>query len=132
MIQGITGICTRRLPCILSGMSLDRVGLQLGNYLSYLSRRQEAISSNIANADTPGYRTIDIAPPPSFSSAFAQVTPVAEEAPGLASRNDGNNVSMDRESRLLAEGTLRFSLATQMLRAEIKDVRSAIEEGRAQ
>ncbi|MES1257818.1 MAG: flagellar basal body protein [Acidobacteriota bacterium] len=113
-------------------MSLDRVGLQLGSYLTYLSRRQEVIASNIANADTPGYHTLDIASVPAFSSVFAQLAPQAEEAPGLPARNDGNNVSMDREARLLSENSLKFSLATQMLRGEIKDIRSAIEEGRAQ
>ena len=51
---------------------------------------------------------------------------------GLPARNDGNNVSMDREARLLSENTLKFNLATQMLRGELKDIRSAIQEGRAQ
>jgi len=112
-------------------MSLDRAGLELGSFLSYLSRRQEVIASNIANADTPGYKTRDVESPSSFNSVLRQVTPDMLEAPGLPSRNDGNNVSMDREARLLAENTLRFNLATQMLRGEIKDIRSAIEEGRS-
>lgn len=112
-------------------MSLARVGLELGSFLTYLSRRQEVIASNIANADTPGYRTLDVAQPSAFASVFGQVAPQAEEAPGLPARNDGNNVSMDREARLLAENTLKFNLATQMLRGEFKDIRSAIEEGRA-
>jgi flagellar basal body rod protein FlgB len=38
---------------------------------------------------------------------------------------------MDREARLLSENTLKFNLATQMLRGELKDIRSAIEEGRS-
>jgi flagellar basal-body rod protein FlgB len=112
-------------------MSLDRVGLNLGSYLSYLTRRQEVIASNIANADTPGYRTLDVARPPCFSSVFQQIAVQTEEAAGLTTRNDGNNVSMDREARLLSENTLKFSLATQMLRGELKDIRSAIEEGRS-
>jgi flagellar basal-body rod protein FlgB len=112
-------------------MSLDRVGLNLGSYLSYLTRRQEVIASNIANADTPGYRTLDVARPTAFSSVFHQLASQIEEAPGLTTRNDGNNVSMDREARLLSENTLKFNLATQMLRGEIKDIRSAIEEGRS-
>ena len=52
------------------------------------------------------------------------------EAPDLAQRNDGNNVSIDREARLLAENTLRFNLVTQMLRGELKGLRSAIAEGK--
>jgi flagellar basal-body rod protein FlgB len=112
-------------------MSLDGVGLNLGNYLSYLTRRQEVIASNIANADTPGYRALDVARPAAFSSVFHQVAAQTEEATGLTTRNDGNNVSMDREARLLSENTLKFNLASQMLRGELKDIRSAIEEGRS-
>src|SRR5882724_6305134 len=107
-------------------MSLDRVGLQLGSYLTYLTRRQEVIASNIANADTPGYRTRDVS-----TLSFGQTLVQAEEAPGLATRNDGNNVSMDREARLLTENTMKFTLASQMLRGQLKDIRAAIEEGRS-
>jgi flagellar basal-body rod protein FlgB len=117
-------------------MSLDRVGLEFGNFLSLLARRQEVIAANIANADTPGYRTLDIpaansGPRARFSSVLQQFSPEVEEAPGLPSRNDGNNVSMDLEARLLAENSLRFNLTTQMLRGELKEIRSAIDEGRA-
>jgi flagellar basal-body rod protein FlgB len=113
-------------------MMLEKTGLELGNFLSYLSRREEAIASNIANADTPGYRTRDVAAPVDFRSAMQDATGAsATEALDLPSRNDGNNVSVDREAKLLAENSLKFNLATQMLRGEIKDIRSAIEEGRA-
>jgi len=104
--------------------------VDLGAYLSYLTRRQEAVASNIANADTPGYKTRDVGMPGDFSTAFAQYTAMSEETPGLVSRNDGNNVSIDRESRLLAENDIRFNLATQLLRGEIRTYKMAIEEGR--
>ncbi len=112
-------------------MSLGQTSLDLGNFLTWLSRRQEAISSNIANADTPGYKTRDVAAPASFSSMLQDLSPVTEETPGLASRNDGNNVSMDREARLLSENAMRFNMAAQMIRGELRDIRSAIEEGRS-
>ncbi|HXE63530.1 MAG TPA: flagellar basal body protein [Bryobacteraceae bacterium] len=104
--------------------------VDLGAYLSYLTRRQEVVASNIANADTPGYKTRDVPMPGDFSTAFAQFTALPEETPGLVSRNDGNNVSIDRESRLLAENDIRFNLATQLLRGEIGIYKMAIEEGR--
>ena len=95
--------------------------------MSYLSARQEVVSSNIANADTPGYKTRDIET--EFSAAFAEARDAIVVVPGLSSKNDGNNVSIDREARLLAENTVRFNLAAQLLRGRIKDIRSAIEEG---
>jgi flagellar basal-body rod protein FlgB len=111
-------------------MTLDQTGLQLGNVLSYLTQRQEVIASNIANADTPGYQTRDVEMPADFSSLMQAAGNSVVEAPWLPSRNDGNNVSIDREARLLSENTMKFNLATQMVRGELKSVRSAIEEGR--
>ena len=53
------------------------------------------------------------------------------EAPDLPARNDGNNVSIDREARLLAENTIRFNVTAQLIRSELRRIRSAIEEGRS-
>jgi flagellar basal-body rod protein FlgB len=111
-------------------MSLSQAGLNLGAFLSHLARRQEVISSNIANADTPGYRTRDLTSPSSFAALLEGSLGDVHEATGLADRNDGNNVSVDREARLLTENTLRFNLVTQMLRGELKTIRSAIQEGK--
>jgi flagellar basal-body rod protein FlgB len=105
--------------------------IDLGAYLTYLARRQEVVASNIANADTPGYQTRDIEAAGDFTSVFAQFTPMATEVAGLTTHNDGNNVSIDRESRLLAENDIHFNLATQLLKSKIKMLRSAIDEGRS-
>jgi len=121
---------TWRDACTNPGMFLDQTGLELGHYLSYLSQRQQVISSNIANADTPGYLTKDVEMPDNFSSVLFDATSAAVETPDLPTRNDGNNVSLDREARLLADTTLKFNLATQLIRTDLKNLRSAIEEGR--
>lgn len=97
--------------------------------MDLLSARQRLVTSNIANADTPGYRTQDI----DFASELRNAAggaPHAVEAPGLRVKNDGNNVSLDRESRLLAENALRFQIASNLLRTQIRVVRSAIQEGK--
>ena len=95
--------------------------------MDLLAARQKLVASNIANADTPGYQTADIDFQSEFESA-ANSTPHAIEVGGLQTKNDGNNVSLDREARLLAENDLRFQVATSLLRADIQDVRSAIQE----
>lgn len=120
-----------RSPCTAMSMFLDRTGLELGRYLSYLSQRQEVIASNIANADTPGYLTRDVEMPADFSQALFDADDAIVDAPGLPTRNDGNNVSMDREARLLSDTTMKFNLATQLIRTDLKNLRSAIEEGRS-
>ena len=61
---------------------------------------------------------------------MAGSNPNVIEAQGLAIKNDGNNVDMDRESRLLAENALRFSLASTLAKGQIRTIRNAIQEGR--
>jgi flagellar basal-body rod protein FlgB len=96
--------------------------------MDLLSTRQRLVASNIANSDTPGYQTRDI----DFQSELRSAGggPRIVEAPGLANKNDGNNVSLDREARLLAENALRFQMASNLLRSQIRVVRSAIEAGK--
>jgi flagellar basal-body rod protein FlgB len=108
---------------------LQPVAGQLERYMDLLSARQKLVASNIANADTPGYRTQDF----DFQSEFLNATrgaPRATEVAELPVKNDGNNVSLDREARLLAENALRFQVASQLMKSQIRTVRSAIQEGR--
>jgi flagellar basal-body rod protein FlgB len=107
---------------------LDRLAGQLERYLDLLSTRQKLVSSNIANADTPGYHTQDIDFQDEFQNALPG-TPEVREVAGLPVKNDGNNVSLDRESRLLAENALRFNVAASLLHSQIGSLRAAIKEG---
>jgi len=107
---------------------LDPLAGQLERYMDLLSVRQKLVASNIANADTPGYRTKDIDFQTEFQNA-AGGTPRLVEVDGLKIKNDGNDVSIDRESRLLAENALRFQLASSLLRQQIQAVRTAIQGG---
>src|SRR5215211_7884376 len=102
---------------------LDPIAGQLERYLDLLSARQKLVASNIANSDTPGYRTADIDFQSELQSAIGSASRTVE-VDGLAVKNDGNNVSMDRESRMLAENALRFQIASNLLRNQVKAVRS--------
>ena len=107
---------------------LNPIADRIERYMDLLAVRQRLTASNIANADTPGYKTKDIDFQAEFSSAIDGKADVIEPA-GLLMKNDGNNVSLDREARLLAENALRFQIASQMLSNQIRAVRSAIQEG---
>src|SRR2546429_9193052 len=91
---------------------IDRTTNHIERYMDLLSARQKIVASNIANADTPGYKTKDVDFQFEFMSLTNDAPPNVVEATGLVVKNDGNNVSMDREARLLAENALRFNLAT--------------------
>ena len=108
----------------------DRIGASLENYMTVLSVRQRIVASNIANADTPGYRTKDVDFQSAFQDAADGILPRTQDVEGLKIKNDGNNVNLDREARLLSETDIRFSVASQLVRSELKTIRSAIDEGR--
>lgn len=99
--------------------------------MDLLSARQKLVASNIANVDTPGYKTQDIDFQFEFMSLSAGAQPNVIEAPGLTAKNDGNNVNMDREARLLSENALRFNLASSLMKSQLKLISSAIEEGKS-
>jgi len=108
---------------------LDPVSGKLNQYLTLVSQRQQLVASNIANSDTPGYLTKDIDFDSELQNAASGAQSMVEEVQGLTMKNDGNNVDLDREARLLAENALRFNVASGLLRSQLKRLRMAIEGG---
>jgi flagellar basal-body rod protein FlgB len=112
-------------------------------FLDVLAFRNQLIASNMANIDTPGYHTVDVDFRQELERAqsgagdndgggemdYASFSPLVKQVRGLMERPDGNNVSLDRESLLLADVQLRYNTAIQLLRAEFHRISSAIHEG---
>ena len=109
---------------------IDPITNQIEHYMNLLSARQKLVASNIANLDTPGYKTKDIDFQFEFMSQIGDGTPNVVDAPGLTVMNDGNNVSLDRETRLLSENALRFNVASSLMKTQLKLINSAIQEGK--
>lgn len=114
----------------------------LESYLKLTTAREQAISANMANVDTPGYRTLDIdfeselkkaVNGPSSQSAdgivTAQMNPVVREVQGLMERPDGNNVNLDREGLLMAETQLQYQIGVQLVKHQFHQILSAISGG---
>jgi flagellar basal-body rod protein FlgB len=99
--------------------------------MDVLAARQKLVTSNIANVDTPGYKTQDL----DFQSEFnnllrgASTAPTPQDVTGLKVNNDGNNVNLDREARLLSENAIRFNAATNLMKSQLRMLKSAIHEG---
>ncbi len=108
----------------------DPISGRMSHYLDLLADRQKLVSSNIANVDTPGYRTKDIDFNFEFQSLVSGESPNVIEPEGLKTKNDGNNVNMDREMRLLSENALRFNFVSQVLKGEARDIRLALKDAR--
>lgn len=104
----------------------------LSRYLQITSLRQQLLVSNVANADTPGYRTRDIDFERSLSNALDGITesPVAISIDAQSVRPDGNDVSIDRETVAIADTEARFRLATQAVRAHFREISTAIQGDR--
>jgi flagellar basal-body rod protein FlgB len=114
----------------------------LESYLKLTSSREQAIASNMANADTPGYRTRDINFQGELSKAMngilsesanggqsVQLTPVVQEVKGLMERPDGNNVNLDREGLLMSQTQLQYQIGVQLVKHQFHQILSAISGG---
>jgi len=105
----------------------------LSRALDLTAVRQRLVSENIANIDTPGYRTRDI----DFGAEFQRALGAGQDEPpvmvrtlrNLEERPDGNNVSIDRESLLTAQNQLQFQTSVAVLRAELNRLQIAINGG---
>ena len=99
--------------------------------------RARVVSANIANSNTPGYVRQVVRFEELLGKELANGGDPALVAPEIQpdletpARPDGNNVSLDRETRLLAENALRFSVATSLARSQLHSIQSAIEDGKS-
>lgn len=113
----------------------------LGRFLDVDLSRYKLIGTNLANIDTPAYRTRDLDFRAELHRAelrdsddseglhLASLSPVARQVHGLLERPDGNNVSVERESLLLAETQMKFNLGVQLLKDQFRLISSAINSG---
>jgi flagellar basal-body rod protein FlgB len=112
------------------------------SYLKLAASRQQIISANMANIDTPGYHTRDLDFQHELSRAISaplmqtadgsgtvQLLPVIRQVPGLMERPDGNNVNLDREGLLMAETQLQYNLGIQLVENKFHQTLSAINGG---
>ena len=114
----------------------------LGRFLDVDVARYKLVAGNLANIDTPGYRTRDLDFHSELRRAAAEENgngeglqqtasfhPVARQVRGLMERPDGNNVSVERESLLLAEAQMKFNLGIQLLKDQFHTISMAINSG---
>ena len=121
--------------------------------LSLSSQRQTLIASNLANLDTPGYRTRDFSFEGAMKAALSRqnspislsttnpmhlqgspISPLATttDTPQPDSeRNDLNDVSLDRENMLLARTQMSYQHASNLMQNELRKLYFLIREASA-
>ena len=111
----------------------SRLSDQLGQYLNLAAGEVKLTAANMANVDTPGYRTVGINFDAEMRTALEASDGSRTPGPvhllavdGLVARPDGNNVSIDREGLNLAEAQLKFRTGVALLKREYQNVMSAI------
>ena len=119
--------------------------------LQGLSQRQQAISTNLSNADTPQYRRVEVsfenqlqaklagqAPSPVWATHerhfplvvdAAAFAPVVTEDRSTVLRRDGSNVDVDQEMARLAQNEIGFNAAMQFIGGKFSTLKYVISDG---
>ena len=129
--------------------SLDQHLSVYSQAMTMRTQRHQVLASNIANADTPGYKARDF----SFESAMQNAMSGRMQAGGVSlartasghisggsssgaaalqfrketqSAVDGNTVDMDVERAQITDNALQYQILTQLISEKFKGVRSAL------
>ncbi len=107
--------------------------------------RQEAISNNIANVNTPGYKRQDVAFEDSLQEAISnsryrstdeKVANLSKadlrirsytDSSGFSYRLDGNNVDIDTESAALARNQLKYNALVDSINHEFSMIKAVTQ-----
>lgn len=121
--------------------------------LGLRQQRHKVLASNIANADTPGYKARDMDFASALQKATGQLSAPGGKAlglsrtseghlsgSGLAARQpdllyrvpdqpslDGNTVDMDRERTAFADNAVRYQAALTMMNSRIQGLKTAMQ-----
>jgi flagellar basal-body rod protein FlgB len=121
--------------------------------LDLRSKKHNVIASNIANMDTPDYKAFDLiiekelqkgtgkgnrislnktdtAHIQSRRSKADGVSVQIGDTQGFSLRGDGNTVDIDKQMANMAENTLMYKAAAQMIYKKFQGLKSAIQGGK--
>jgi flagellar basal-body rod protein FlgB len=136
----------------MPGLFGDVTSVVLQQALGGLSLRQQVITNNIANVDTPGFKASEVTFEDQLLRAVGQqddaasmlqsderhlnangstsIGPAAIITRDAATRSDGNSVDVEREMAKLAETNLSYSALTTFEAKRLGILRSIITDGR--
>jgi flagellar basal-body rod protein FlgB len=129
----------------------DKTTRALGASANLRQTRHNVISSNIANAETPGYQAKKLEFEDSLSRALRVEEALAQghepghiqvgggpiakakadifEDPDGVPGNDGNTVNLEKEMSALAENSIMYKAAVQLINKKIAALRYAATDG---
>jgi len=131
---------------IFADMLFDRTSQGLQKSMDLAWKRNEAIASNVANAETPGYRAVDVDFAGELEKAFERDTsPVTRTNPkhldvgeagnshlvadlSGATKADGNNVDIDIQMGQLDFNRNVYVRGADLLRRKLRFLSTAIRQ----
>lgn len=122
--------------------------------LSGLTAREQALAQNVANADTPGYKRIEVSYERQLRDAITQasstdlplettdprhyslgpaatieaVRPLVTQVTNESSRNDGNDVDIESEMAKLAETTIRYNTMAALAKNNFSVIQEVLRD----
>lgn len=137
---------------------LDKLDNELSfqqSALQLLSKRQDILAANIANADTPGYQARDIDFSQQLKDAVDRTSIQKSQGVNLTLTSgkhipaaappfddaqllyrvpdqpsaDGNTVDMDRERVNFADNTVKYQTSLTVLSSQLKNMMTVISQG---
>lgn len=129
-------------------MEASNISNALFEQLNFRGEKQKVISSNIANINTPAYKTKDLVFEDelnnklnntlkmeltsskhisSINSSSANVNPKLVEVKGLQEQNDGNNVNLDTQMSEMSKNKILYDAIQSSIKRDSRLFRSVIE-----
>jgi flagellar basal-body rod protein FlgB len=119
----------------------------LADDLDVRVQSSKIIASNIANVDTPGYKSKDLKFQQMLSDNLdglqlkrTHAKHITDAPAGLqaaevvespnAGRPDGNNVNIDEEMLKLTENNIKYNVAVQLLSKKMRQIQTAISQSK--
>ena len=128
-------------------MEASSISNKLYEQLNFRAEKQKVISSNIANINTPNYKTKELVFEDELNSQtnvlkmkqtnskhistidnnLSSVNPKLLEVQGLQEQNDGNNVNLDSQMSEMSKNKILYDAIQSSIRRDSKLFRSVIE-----
>lgn len=118
-------------------MIFDTTQLALHDAIAGTAARQQALAANLANANTPGYRRVDVDFHSKLAAALGEgagsgqalesmsFAPTTDGSVG-ATRADGGSLDVDAESAKIAANALEQQMLVQVAHTRTAIMRSAM------
>ncbi len=128
-------------------MEASSISNKLYEQLNFRAEKQKVISSNIANINTPNYKTKELVFEdelnsqtnvlkmkqtnskhiPMINNNLSSVNPRLLEVKGLQEQNDGNNVNLDNQISEMSKNKILYDAIQSSIKRDSKLFRSVIE-----